>query len=357
MDDATLDLLRELTDVPGVSGYEGPARKVMKKYIEEYADEVYEDNLGSLIARKGKEGPKVLLAGHLDEVGFMVTRITDEGFIKFQTLGGWWEQVMLAQRVLIHTRKGEVLGIIGSKPPHILKAEERKKPVDFKEMFIDIGAKDKKEAEEYGVRPGDSITPDSKFTLMKNPNLIMAKALDNRLGCAVVIEVFKRLKGIEHNNIIYGVGTVQEEVGLRGAQTSVNAVKPDIAFAIDVGLAGDTPGAKPDDADGKLGSGPQIMLYDSSMIPHTGLRDFVIKIAEDENIPFQYATLAFGGTDAGRFHVYGNGVPSLYIGIPTRYIHTHSGIFHQDDFESIVNLLVKIIKGLDNKTVLDIKNN
>lgn len=357
MNDSTLDLIRELTEAPGVSGNEGPARKIMKKHIELYAEELYEDNLGSLIARKGKKGPKILLAGHLDEVGFMVTRITDNGYIKFQTLGGWWEQVMLAQRVTIYTRKGEVQGVVGSKPPHILKPEDRKKPIDMKEIYIDIGAKNKEEAENFGVRPGDSIIPDSKFTLMNNSDLILAKALDNRLGCAAVVEIFKHFENEEHNNVLYGVGTVQEEIGLRGAQTSVFTIKPDIAFAIDVSMAGDTPGISPDDSNSKLGEGPQIMLYDSSMVPHTGLRDFVIKVAEEENIPFQYGTLEFGGTDAGRFHIYGNGVPSLYIGIPTRYIHTHSGIFHRKDFENAVNLLVKIIKRLDNNAVLEIKNN
>lgn len=357
MKDSVLDIIEELTNASGVSGNEGPARKVMEKHIEQYADEVIVDNLGSLIARKGHDGPKVLIAGHLDEVGFMVTRITDDGFIKFQTLGGWWEQVMLAQRVKILTRKGELLGIIGSKPPHILKPEDRKKPVDVKEMFVDIGAKDKKEAEEFGVRPGDSIIPDSKFTLMNNPNLIMAKALDNRLGCAAAIEVFKRIKDKKHNNILYGVGTVQEEVGLRGAQTSAFTVKPDIAFSIDTGLAGDTPGIGPDDANSKLGNGPQLHIFDASMLPHRGLRDFVISVAEEENIPFQYATIPFGGTDAGRFHVYGDGVPSLFIGIPTRYVHSHASIFHRDDYENAINLLIKLVERLDEKTVLEIKKN
>lgn len=357
MRDSVLDLLEELTNASGVSGDEGPARNVMVKHIEKFADEVVVDNLGSLIAKKGTRGPKILIAGHLDEIGFMVTRITDEGFIKFQTLGGWWEQVMSAQRVKVITRKGELIGVIGSKPPHILKAEERKKPVDVKDLFIDIGAKDKKEAEEFGVRPGDSIVPDSEFTIMSNPNLIMAKAVDNRIGCAATVEVFKGIKDKKLNNILYGVGTVQEEVGLRGAQTSVFAVKPDIAISIDTGLAGDTPGISLDDTSSKLGSGPQIFIYDASMIPHKGLRDFVISVAEEENIPFQYASLPFGGTDAGRFHVYGCGVPSLFIGIPTRYIHTHASIFHRDDYNNAIKLLLKLVERLDEETVLKIKEN
>lgn len=356
MDDLTLKMLKELTEAPGVPGNEGPAKEVMRKYIEPYAEEVYSDNLGSLIARKGNNGPKILIAGHLDEVGFMVTRITDDGFIKFQALGGWWDQVMLAQRVTIHTKKGELVGIIGSKPPHILPPEARKKPVEQKDMFIDIGASSKQEAEEFGVRPGDSIVPVSPFTVLKNPKMLMAKAWDNRIGCAIAIEVMKRLQNEEHNNTVFGAGTVQEEVGLRGAQTSVNTVKPDIAFAVDVGIAGDTPGITPEEAASKAGKGPQILLYDASMVPHTGLRDFVIEVAEEEKIPFQYESLAGGGTDAGRFHLYGKGVPSLVIGIPTRYIHSHAGILHRDDFENAVELLIKVIKRLDEKALADILN-
>lgn len=357
MEDKTLQMFKELTEAPGVPGSEGPAREVMKKYISPFADDIYTDNLGSLIARKGNNGPKILIAGHLDEVGFMVTRITDEGFIKFQALGGWWEQVMLAQRVTIHTRKGEITGIIGSKPPHILPAEARKKPVEKKDMFIDIGATSKVEAEEFGVRPGDQIVPVSPFTVLKNPKMLMAKAWDNRIGCAIAIDVLKQLQDEQHENTVYGVGTVQEEVGLRGAQTSVNTIQPDIAFAVDVGIAGDTPGVTPDEAASKMGKGPQILLYDASMVPHRGLRDFVIEVAEQENIPFQYEALAGGGTDAGRFHIQGKGVPSLVIGIPTRYIHSHAAILHRDDYDNAVKLIVKVIKRLNEKTVEEIKIN
>jgi len=356
LEDKVLLMLKELTEAPGVPGSEGPAREVMRKYITPYADDVSTDNLGSLIAKKGNKGPKVLIAGHLDEVGFMVTRITEEGFIKFQTLGGWWDQVMLAQRVTVHTRHGVIEGVIGSKPPHILPAEVRKKVVEQKDMFIDIGASSKAEAMEFGVRPGDPIVPVSPFTIMKNPKLLMAKAWDNRIGCAIAIEVLKRLQDEEHSNTVFGVGTVQEEVGIRGALTSVNTIQPDIAFAVDVGISGDTPGITPDEASSKAGKGPQILLYDASMVPHTGLRDFVIEIAEQENINLQYEALAGGGTDAGRFHLHGKGVPSLVIGIPTRYIHSHAGILHRDDFEQAVELLVKVIKRLDEKTVQEILN-
>ncbi|MEW9670757.1 M42 family metallopeptidase [Ammoniphilus sp. 3BR4] len=357
MEDKTLEMFKELTETPGAPGHEGPVREVMKKYISPYADEVYTDNLGSLIAKRtgNVEGPKVMVAGHLDEVAFMVTMITDKGFLRFQPLGGWWEQVMLAQRVTVLTRKGPIEGVIGSTPPHILSPEARRKPVDKKNMFIDIGASSREEAEDFGVRPGDTVVPICPFTVMKNEKLMMAKAWDNRIGCAIAIEVLRRLKEEGHPNEVYGVGTVQEEVGLRGAQTSVHAVGPDIAFAVDVGIAGDTPGIKKEDAQSKLGGGPQLLLFDASMIPHRGLRDFVVETAEQLSIPYQFDTVAGGGTDAGRLHLHNKGVPSMVISIATRYIHSHAAILHRDDFENAVKLLVEVIKRLDQAKLEEIK--
>lgn len=355
MSDQALHMYKELTETPGTPGHEGRVREVMKKYIEPYADEITTDNLGSLIARKGSQGPKIMVAGHLDEVGFMVTMITEKGFLKFQPLGGWWEQVMLAQRVAIQTRKGVIEGVIGSVPPHILSPEARKKPVEMKNMFIDIGASSKQEVEGFGVRPGDTVVPICPFTVMNNPKIMMAKAWDNRVGIAMAIHTLEKLKGVNHPNTVYGVGTVQEEVGLRGAQTAAHTVDPDIAFAVDVGIAGDTPGVKEEEAQSKIGAGPQILLYDASMVPHAGLRNLVIETAEEHGIPFQYDVMARGGTDAGRMHLNRNGVPSIVIGIATRYIHSHAAILHRDDIDNAVRLITEVIKKLDADTVEKLK--
>lgn len=352
--DDTLKMLKDLTDANGIAGNERAAREVMKQYIAPYADEMESDNLGSLIAKKvgDPNGPKIMIAGHLDEVGFMVTQIDDKGFIKFQTVGGWWSHVMLSQRVTITTRKGdEIIGVIGSKPPHILPVEARKKVVDMKELFIDIGASSKDEAKEWGIAPGDMITPYFEFNVMKNEKLLLAKAWDNRIGCAIAIDVLKRLKNENHPNIVYGVGNVQEEVGLRGAKTSTFKIQPDIGFAVDVGVAGDTPGITAKESTSKLGDGPQIIIYDASMVSHKGLRDFVVDIAEENNIPYQFDAMAGGGTDAGSMHITGNGVPTLSIGIATRYIHSHAAILHRDDYENAVKLMVEIVKRLDRDTV------
>lgn len=354
--DATLTMLKELTDARGIPGNEREPREVMKKYIEPFATEISTDNLGSLVAKKvgDENGPKIMVAGHLDEVGFMVTQIDDKGFLRFQTVGGWWSQVMLAQRVTIVTNKGDVTGIIGSKPPHILPPEARKKPVDIKDMFIDIGASSKEEVMEWGVRPGDQVVPYFEFQVMNNEKMLLAKAWDNRIGCAIAIDVLKGLKDEKHPNIVYGVGTVQEEVGLRGAKTSANYIQPDIAFAVDVGIAGDTPGVSEKEAQGKMGDGPQIILYDASVVGHKGLRDFVVGVADELNIPYQYDSLAGGGTDAGAIHVSLNGVPSMSITIATRYIHSHAAMLHRDDYENAVKLITEVIKRLDKEAVHNI---
>ncbi len=350
--DETIAMMRELTEAPGIPGYEEPVREVMRRYLEPLG-EIMTDNLGGIAGRKVGQasGPKIMLGGHMDEIGFMVTRITDEGFLKFQTLGGWWEQVMLAQRVEVYTSTGPVIGVTGSKPPHIIPLEERKKPIDKKDMFIDIGAASRAEAEAWGVRPGDPVVPICPFTAMHNEKLLMAKAWDNRLGCALAIETLRQLQGQAHPNIVDAVGTVQEEVGLRGAGTMANVLMPDIGLILETGIAGDMPGVKPDEAECKLGQGPVVLLYDSTMIPHVGLRNLVIDTAADENIPIQFDRMPGGGTDAGRVHIFRAGVPSLVIGSPVRYIHTHAGIVHRDDFDQTVKLLVAVIKRLDAETV------
>lgn len=351
--DETLLMLKDLTDAKGIPGNEREVREVMKKYIAPFADEVTTDNLGSLIAKKtGKaDGPKIMVAGHLDEVGFMVTNIDDKGFLRFQTVGGWWSQVMLAQRVTIVTRKGDVTGIIGSKPPHVLSAEARKKPVEIKDMFIDIGASSREEAEGWGVRPGDMVVPYFEFTVMNNEKMLLAKAWDNRIGCAIAIDVLKGLMNVDHPNVVYGVGTVQEEVGLRGAKTSAQKIEPDIAFGVDVGIAGDTPGITEKEALSKMGKGPQIILYDASMVSHKGLRDLVTDTADELNIPYQFDSVPGGGTDSGSIHLTHNGVPALSITIATRYIHSHAAMLHRDDYENAVKLIVEVIKRLDRETV------
>lgn len=350
--DELLTMLQDLTDAPGPSGFEYEVAKVVERYMKGYC-EISHDRLGSIICRKPgtSDRPRIMISGHMDEIGFMVTMITKEGYLKFQTLGGWWEQVMLSQRVVVKTSKGDVLGIIGSKPPHILSAEERNKVVQKKDMFIDVGATSEEEVRELGVRPGDPVVPFSPFAVMKNEKMLMAKAWDDRLGCALFIEVIKALQGVDHPNTVYGVGSTQEEVGLRGAITSANVIQPDIGIALEVGIAGDMPGVRQEEAQEKLGKGPAILLYDASMVPNPRLRDLVAATAEENKIPYQFDAMAGGGTDAGRIHVTGPGAASIVLAIPTRYIHSHQGIIHREDYENAVKLAIALVKKLDADTV------
>lgn len=342
--------LKQLSEADGVSGFEGAVKELLKEKLAAVAEVSY-DKTGSVLFRLpgASESPRVMLAAHMDEIGFLVKHITKEGFLKFTNLGGWWEHVMLGQRVMVLSSAGKrIPGVVGSKPPHILSPEERKKLVDRKEMYIDVGAADDKEAQEvFGIRPGDPVVPQGEFAVMANPDFLLGKAWDNRVGCAVMADALLALREGQHPNTVYGAGTVQEEVGLRGAQTSAAAVKPDVAFIIDTCVAGDTPGVAPEQAASKLGQGIVITFYDASMIPYTPLRNWVIQVAKEENIPFQLGFSEGGGTDAGKVHLYGEGVPTLVLSVPTRYIHSHHGIIHRKDYEAAVQLLCAVLRRLD----------
>jgi len=350
--DQTEALLKEITEAPGVPGYEGEVRAVIRRYLEGITT-IEQDRMGSIICKKaGLAGsPKVMLAGHMDEVGFMVKLITKEGFIKFVPLGGWWDQVMLAQRVVIKTAQGDVFGVTGAKPPHLLPLEKRKKMVEKKDMYIDIGATSEEEVQERGVRPGDPIIPVSEFAILANPRTYMSKAWDDRVGCALFIQAIQRLSEEPHPNAVYGVGTVQEEVGLRGAKTSAHVVSPDVAIILEVDIAGDVPGIEPEESAIKLGQGPTLLVYDARMIPNLKLRDLVIETAQELELPLQFSAVEGGATDGGMVHIHAGGVPTVVIGVPTRHIHSHVGIMHRDDYDHALRLIVSLIKKLDGATV------
>ncbi|MBM7660487.1 putative aminopeptidase FrvX [Bacillus mesophilus] len=356
MREDTLQLFRTLTELPGTPGNEHEVRKFMRSELEKYSDEIIQDRLGSIFGvKRGKEnGPKVMIAGHMDEVGFMVTSITDNGMIRFQPLGGWWSQVLLAQRVHIVTSNGPVVGVIGSIPPHLLEESLRSKPMDIKNMLIDIGADDREDALKIGIKPGQQIVPICPFTPMANPKKVLAKAWDNRYGCGLAVELLKEVKDETLPNIVYSGATVQEEVGLRGAQTAATMINPDIFFALDASPANDMSGDK--QAFGQLGKGALLRIYDRSMVTHRGMREFILDTAEANKIPYQYF-ISQGGTDAGRVHTANEGVPSAVIGICSRYIHTAASIVHVDDYAAAKELLVKLVKSTDQATVDSIRQN
>lgn len=348
----TLALLRALTEADAPSGYEKEAREVLKGYLKN-AGEVQTDKLGSLICRqKGPAGsPRVMLTAHMDEIGFMVKHITPEGYLKFIPLGGWFAQVLPAKRVKIKTTGGDILGVIGSKPPHIMSVEEAKKPLTMENLFIDIAAASKKEAERMGVRVGDAVVPVAEFTEMKNPDYLMGKAFDDRVGCAVMTKVLLNFKDEKHPNNLFGVATVQEEVGLRGAKTGTFDVNPDTAIVLECRIANDFPGVEASDIYSRMAKGPQITFHDPGMIPNRKLRDLVVLTAREKNIPYQVYAVNTGGTDAGEVHKSRSGVPTIVIGVPTRYFHSHAGIINKNDFEQAVKLVTEVVKKLDSKAV------
>ena len=352
MNKETKEMFKTLTELQGAPGDEKRVRDYMKEQLEKHSDDLVYDNLGSIFGVRRGEGPRVMVAGHMDEVGFMVTQITENGMLRFQPLGGWWNQVLLSQRVQIMTKKGIVIGVIGSIPPHNLSLKQRKKPMEIKNMLIDIGADDKEDAQNIGVSPGDSIVPVCPFTPMVNEKKILAKAWDNRYGCGLAIELMKEVKDVSLPNELYAGATVQEEVGLRGAQSAANLIKPDIFFALDASPANDMSG---DESEfGQLGKGALLRIFDRTMITHRGMREFVLDTAESNDIPYQYF-ISQGGTDAGRIHIANDGIPSAVIGICSRYIHTSASIIHVDDYAAAKELLVKLVTSTDQATVDSIR--
>jgi len=347
------DLLAQLSNAAGTPGNESEIREIIRQQLEGLAEFSY-DKLGSLVCRKKgeKESPKVMLAGHLDEVGFIVRYITSDGFIRFHNLGGWWGHVLLAQQVIIKTAKGDVPGIIGAKPIHHLKEEERRKILDIQDMFIDVGTKDKQEAmEEFGILPGDHIVPHTTFTIMRNPRLVSGKAFDDRVGAALFVDTIRNLADQEHPNAIYGVGTVQEEVGTRGAETAVDQVNPDVAVVLEGSPADDMPGSNKDEIQGVVGQGPQIRLFDPTMITNQRLARFVLETAKASNIPHQVAVRIGGATDARQIHLHSIGVPTIVLGVPVRYAHSHVGILSLDDYDNTLKLLIELLKRLNAETI------
>jgi len=350
--DFTLNLLKELTETPGVPGYESPIRSAVRKYLEKYG-ELSQDKIGSVICRVpgSSEQPRIMLAGHMDEVGFMVKQITPEGFIRFVPLGGWFDQVLLGQRVVIQTKKGDVVGVIGARPPHLLSAEEREKVVKRKDMYIDIGASSKEEVENAGVKLGDPIIPRADFVELAGGSTYLSKAFDDRVGTALVISILQELQNKQHPNTIFGVATVMEEVGIRGATTSVRAVVPDVAIVLESDIAGDVPGIKPEESSIKLGQGPTVLLYDARMIPNLRFRDLVLETAEEIGVPMQLSAIEAGATDGAAIHLHGTGVPTVVICVAARHIHSHSSIIHRQDYDNAVKLLVALVNKLDSSTV------
>lgn len=351
----TIGFLKEFTEAKGVSGNEKEASRVMKRYLEGYADSFEYDNLGSLIAvKKGDSDLRVMISGHIDEVGFMVSKIEEDGYLRINPIGGWWGHVLLSQKMSVMTYDGKVyMGVVGSTPPHGMKPEVRSKVLEVKDLYIDLGVSSKKEVEELGICVGDSVIPYTEFMVMNNPDYVCSKAFDDRIGAAVCVEVMRRLKGQSHPNTLYSVGSVQEEVGLRGARTAAYHVKPDVAIAIDVTMSYDIPGT--DKRDCKLGSGVALSIMDASVIGHKGLIKTMENICKEQNIKYTFDSLVAGGTDSGEMSKVYDGVINMTLSIPCRYFHSHTSVINLKDYEACVELLVEFVKRLDENKLNELK--
>jgi len=340
-----MDLLRRLCETPGISGFEERIQGLVQKELEKVTDEVKIDKLGNVIAIKratkvtSKSSPKkVMLAAHMDEIGFMVSFIDKDGFLRFSPVGGFDPKTLIAQRVILHGVR-DIGGVIGSKPIHILDEEERKKIPKIKDLFIDVGLN--KEEVSKLVKPGDFITLDRNFKEL-NDKIVTAKAFDDRVGVYIMLEALKQIK--EHEVDIYAVATTQEEVGLRGAMVSSFFIEPDVGIALDVTIASDLPGSKEEEVITSLGGGTAICLMDSYTISNKRLVEFLRRIAEENNIKYQTDILLGGGTDAGAIQRSKTGVPVCTISVPTRYVHSVVEMCHKEDIENSVHLIVKFLE-------------
>lgn len=343
-------MIKKVTEVQSVSGFEHNIRELVREEMSPYVDEIQQDGLGGIFGlrhSKDEKAPKLMLAAHMDEVGFMLASITDEGFFRVIPLGGWNPQVVSAQRFTLQTNKGDYPVVSSSIPPHLLRGKKAKKQ-EVTDILFDGGFSSKEEAEEYGIRPGDTIVPDVETIKMANGKTILGKAWDNRYGVTAVLEALKDLKDEELPNHLIAGANVQEEVGLRGTKGSVRKFDPDVFFAVDCSPADDVYGDK--NSFGKIGEGVLLRIQDPGFILSKEMREFLLDTAETHDIPYQYF-VSKGGTDAGAAHQLNEGIPSAVIGMSARYIHTHQTLFHIDDYHAALEMVKQVIRTFDRTTL------
>ncbi len=349
------------SNMNGIPGHEEYVAQEFKKDLQAIGEFEYErDNLGSIAIIKRSKNPNakvVTISTHLDEVGFVVTHIDQKGFVKITPLGGWWSHVVLGQRFTITTRSGEeIIGVAGSKPPHVLPMEARVKTVPLDQIFLDLGASSRKEVEEWGIQLGDMITPyQDKAFQTKNENRIVGKAHDNRISMVAGIEIMRELANKELDVTVILVGTAQEEVGLRGAKTSAHKWTGDLSFTVDVTICNGMPGMPEKDV--KMGTGAALSMFDRSVIANIKLLDSMREFAKTNNIDFTLDSLVGGGTDSGSIHLTKDGVITMTVSIPSRYFHSHNSMIDVRDVESVSKLLSGYISELNDEKIENLKFN
>lgn len=353
MTDRSLDLLRRLSLAAGPPGAEDEVRRIVHETLAG-AGTLRHDRLGSVLCeRRGSaDAPRVTIDSHLDEVAFLVQAVTRDGLLALVPLGAWWGHVLLGQRVEVLVEHGRVPGVIGSKPPHFLSADERGTVLPVEAMFVDVGASDRDTVVGLGIRVGDPVVPASSFVELAVPGVVSGKAFDDRVGVALMCETVLALAGREHPNTVIGVGAVQEEVGARGAGTASALARPDVAIVLECTPADDLPGRTERQA--VLGGGPQVRHFDPTAISSRRLVRLVEEVARDRGTPVQMAVRRTGGTDAQRIHVHGAGVPTVVIGVPARSIHSHVSLLQVADYRAALELVVELVVRLDAARVAEL---
>ena len=363
VNDHSMQLLQQLSDAHGLSGFESAVRKVLYPVWKRYLIAFRVDGVGNIsgVIPGKAASPNILLMSHMDEVGFMVRSITSDGFIQVEPIGGWRHQVVYAERWKIMTKNGPIIGYSGEESGHIVpkshQATNSERAAQLhvaREMYLDVGAHSKKEAiEKFGLRPGLPITPDSRFVELNHTGRYLGKAFDDRAGAALLTEIIEKFSQSSHPNRITVAATVQEEVGLRGAKVIAQEYQPDVAINIEACIAGDHPyTATPSTASyPALGKGPCVYVYEATMLPNNELVEWVAALAKKNKIPFQFATAPNYGQDGSVVQQSHSGVPTILIGIPVRYAHQQSGVIEGADYAATLKLLEVILKNLDSNQV------
>jgi putative aminopeptidase FrvX len=354
--DETQQLLQMLADAHGPSGFEEPVRKIMVDRMRPLADKLNYDGLGSVIAVQGSSGPRIMVDAHMDELGGIIRRVSDDGYLTMQMLGGWLDQALVDQRWTIIGSKGPVRAVTGIRDIHIVPQEERTKVYPREWIFLDVGAKSAAEVAALGLAPGDPVAPDAPFAVMNGTQNYLGKGWDDRVGCAVMIEAMRRLAHTPHPNQIFWVATVQEEIGLRGAHTASDVVRPEAGIAIEGGVTRDAPKVGVEEAQEKLGAGPAIFLYDSSELPNRKFVSLVTQTAREKTIPLQTDLIQGYGDDSAEIQKSNGGVPTANLVVPVRYTHAHNGIMNRGDFDKMVELVVAVLQRLDANTVANLRD-
>jgi len=354
--DPTKALLEKLSNAPGPPGAEEAVRAIMVGEMKPLSDSLKYDGMGSVIAQQGTSGPRVMIDAHMDELGGIVRRITPGGFLTMQMLGGWLDQALVDQRWIILGSNGPIHAVTGIRDIHVLPAEDRNRVFPRDQLYLDVGAKNAEEAAALGLSPGDPIVPDSDFVDLNGTGNYLGKAWDDRVGCAALLEAMRRTAKLPHPNQLFFAATTQEEIGLRGAKTAAQVIKPDIGIAIEGGIAGDTYLGHPEETQAKLGAGPGVFLFDSSALANRKFIALVKQTAKDKGIPLQLDLVQGYGDDSAEIQESNGGVPTINLVAPIRYTHAHNGILNRNDFDQLVDLIVALLTHLDAKTVEQIRD-